>query len=86
MEAKKTESGRRLDFLGKEFNLDLRTVAIAKHNFMKTLYGFLVCEETKSQSVRSIQRLASWASRYSAVIRPLKPFTAYLFAMIRGYR
>ena len=56
----------------------MRTVAIAKHNFMKTLYGFLVCEETRSQSVRSIQRLASWASRYSAVIRALKPFTAYL--------
>ena len=86
VEDKKTESGRCLDFLGWEFNLDLRSVAIARHNFMKTLYGFLLCDETKPQSVRSIQRLASWASRYSAVLRPLKPFTADLFAMIRGYR
>ena len=86
VEDRKTEFGRRLDFIGWEFNLDLRSVSIARHNFMKTLYGYVVCDETAPQSVRQIQRLASWSSRYSAVIRALKPFTADLFSAIRGRR
>jgi hypothetical protein len=86
VEDRKTESGRRLDFLGWEFDLDLRSVAIARHNYLKTLYGFLMCDESRPMSVRQVQRLASWSSRYSAVLRHLKPFTSDLFSMIRGYR
>ena len=86
VEDRKTESGRVLDFLGWEFDLNRRSVSLATHNFLKTLYGFTLCDESAPQSVRSIQRLASWASRYSAVLRHLKPFTSDLFALIRGYR
>jgi len=86
VEDRKTEFGRVIDFLGWEFDLDRRSVAISRANFLKTFYGFVTCTETQPLSVRHIQRLASWASRYSAVLRHMKPFTADLFALIRGYR
>ena len=37
----KTMSGRVIDFIGWEFNLDLKTVTIARRNFMRTLYGMI---------------------------------------------
>ena len=35
IEVRKTESGRRLDFLGWEFDSDLHSVVIAHHNYLK---------------------------------------------------
>ena len=84
VEEKKTQTGQCLDFIGWQFDLRNRTVSVARHNFLKTLYGMLQVDVRKKVPVRSVQRLASWASRYSAVCRQLKPFTQDLFNMIRG--
>jgi len=84
VEDTKTESGRRLDWIGWSIDLDLRSVSVSRHNFLKTLHGFLSVTEAEPIPVRSIQRLASWASRYSAICRTLKPFTSDLFSVIRG--
>ena len=82
---KKTSYGRRQDFIGWEFDLDRRRVSVARHNYLKALYGFLELNvHTPTVQVRDLQRVASWASRYSAVCRTLKPFTQDLFACIRG--
>ena len=57
--ARKTESGRRLDMIGWVVDLDLRSVSIAKHNFLKTFYGFMSCDETKKMKVKEVEKLAS---------------------------
>ena len=81
----KTFSGRSLDFIGWEFDTMAMTISIAKHNFDKTLLGFLSTDETSSVAVATIQRLASWASRYGLICRMLRPYTMDLFSSIRGY-
>ena len=80
----KTESGRRLDMIGWVVDLDLRSVSIAKHNFLKTFYGFMSCDETKKMEVKEIEKLASWASRYGAICTSMQPFVKDLYAEIAG--
>ena len=84
VEESKTSHGRQQDFIGWRFDLDGDSVAVAQHNYLKTLNGFLHLDTERGVQVRDIQRVASWASRYSAVCRSLKPFTQDLFDMIRG--
>jgi hypothetical protein len=79
VEETKTTSGRRIDWIGWTFDVDTQTVSVAMHNFLRTLHGFLQCREKESVTVREFTRLASWSARYSAVCRPLKPFTKDLF-------
>ena len=81
---KKSRSGRLLDWIGWEINLDLRTVSIANHNLYKTLYGFFKLEYKERITVKEVQRLASWASRYALVCRFMRPFTFYLYNAITG--
>ena len=67
-------------------NLDTRQVGIAKHNFLKTFYGFCFARTELYLTVRGIQKLASWASRYSLICRHMRPFTHYLYSSCSGYR
>lgn len=76
VEHRKTEHGRHVD-------LDLSSVSISQRNFMKTLSGFLSASQTPSVPVRELERLASWASRYSMIYRSLRPFTHQLYAAQR---
>jgi hypothetical protein len=82
----KTEHGRKLDWIGWDYDLDTRSVSVARRNFMKTLYGMMAmrCSEG-NPTVKEVQRLASWSSRYSAICRSLKPFSTDLYDAIRGY-
>ena len=41
-------------------------------------------EKFQKITVREIQRLASWASRYSLICRYMKPFTQFLYQSIQG--
>ena len=84
VEERKTLSGRSLDFIGWVFDLDTQSVSVARHNYLKTLNGFMSVDVRAAVSVKAVQRMASWASRYSAVCRTLKPFTQDLFNSIRG--
>ena len=84
VEESKTSHGRQQDFIGWRFDLDNESVAVAQHNYLKTFNGFLQLDTERGVRVRDIQRVASWASRYSAICRSLKPFTQDLFDMIRG--
>ena len=82
---KKTKVGPILDWIGWKVNLENQTVSIAGHNLYKTLYGFFKLEKKYEQiSVHEVQRLASWASRYSLVCRYMKPFTHFLYQAIQG--
>ena len=81
---KKTKCDRVLDWIGWKVNLENQTVSIADHNLFKTLFGFFKLEKFQKITVREIQRLASWASRYSLICRYMKPFTQFLYQSIQG--
>jgi hypothetical protein len=70
----KAEFGRRIEMLGWVIDLDKRVVFIAEHNFMKTFHGFFSLDLEKPIPYRTIEKLASWASRYSLLSRCMKPF------------
>ena len=80
---KKTYHGPILDWIGWEVNLLTKTVTIANHNLYKTLYGFFKLERGQRVTVREVQRLASWASRYTLICRYRRPFTYYLYNAVK---
>jgi len=77
--------GRRLDFIGWSVDLDEMSLGIARHNFLKTFYGFIMAREQRYLSVREMMKLASWASRYSLVCRYMRPFCSFLYSVSVGY-
>ena len=81
---KKTKVGPVLDWIGWKVDLEKHTVSIADHNLYKTLYGFFKLEKYQQISICEVQRLASWASRYSLVCRYMKPLTHFLYQAIQG--
>jgi hypothetical protein len=83
VEDSKTASGRRLDMIGWCFDLDLRVVSISRRNFCKALLAF-VRVNVEHVTVGELQVLASYASRYSTIVRSLKPFTSDLFRAFGG--
>jgi hypothetical protein len=82
---KKYELGRRLDWIGWSIDLDTQLVTIKRANFLKTLYGFLKVDMDRA-SVKELERLASWASRYSLILRSMRPFTPHLYAETAGMK
>jgi len=86
IEPKKTESGRSVDVIGWNVDLDLKKIGIARKNMLKTLHGLVEINETKSISLKELQKVASWAARYSMICRQLKPYTRTLFCGIRKYK
>ena len=81
----KTLTGRALDFIGWNINLDTRMLGIARHNFLKTFWGFARLSEGQYIRVRHIQKLASWSSRYALVSRYMKPFSHVLHKATAGF-
>jgi hypothetical protein len=59
-------------------------VSIARKNFLNTFYGFLHTDLYKPVKLKEAQRLASWASRYGAICRALRPFCAALHQLTTG--
>ena len=82
----KREEGRRLDWIGYTVDLDLAIVTIKRSNFLKTLHGFVSTDVRKKQSVKHMQRLASWATRYSGILRHMRPFSSGLYAEVAGMK
>jgi hypothetical protein len=85
VEDKKTKFGRTLDVIGWNICLDTRKVGIARKNMLKTFHGLLALDETLPVSLEELQRVASWAARYSLVCRQLRPFTRALYGCIQFY-
>ena len=79
VEPSKTIHGRRIDAIGWCLDLDTSSVGIAKHNLFKTVQGFFHTDTSKPVSLQVLQRLASWASRYSQICRALRPFSGDLY-------
>ena len=82
----KWADGTRLDVIGWTVDLTQRLVTIARKNFLKTLYGFFEVDLSRPVQVRTLKRLASWSSRYSMVLRHMRPFSTWLYNETKGMR
>jgi hypothetical protein len=85
VEDKKTEWGRRLDWIGWSVDLDNFSISVASHNMLKTLYGFFSVNVEAPVSLAQLSTIASWAARYSLVCRFMRPHTSVLFAALGKY-
>ena len=80
----KTKSGTRLEIIGYTIDLELRRVSISKRNFLNTLYGFLMVDLDAPIALKEAQRLAAYGSRYGAICRAMRSFSAALYRMAAG--
>jgi hypothetical protein len=79
IEPSKTESGRRLQVIGYIIDLDTQLVTIAEKNVLRAIYGFLSIRLDEPVMVKTMQRLASWGTRYSGVCVFMRPFVRALY-------
>jgi hypothetical protein len=86
IEHKKSESGQRLSIIGYEIDLSTRIVTVARKNVLKALYGFFCTDVDAPITVKVLQKLASYASRYGEICRYMKPFVRALYAAYTGRR
>jgi hypothetical protein len=82
----KWEWGRCIDWLGWRVDLDNRVVGIKRRNFMRALFGFFTVEEDTKIKVKTLERLASYAARYSTTMRQMRPFTTAVYSQFHGMR
>lgn len=82
----KWDSGRQLDILGWHINLDNMRVSIARRNFLKVICGFFELSILNKVTVHELERLASWSSRYTTILRHAAPLTSILYNEFKGYR
>lgn len=74
----KTETGRSLDFIGWQVNLDTRSVTLSPRNLLKVAHAFFCFDLAARVSRIHVERMASLASRVSVLSRFMRPFTRYL--------
>jgi hypothetical protein len=77
---------RRLDAIGYTLDLALQTVTLTRRNLLKTLYAFYSINTSAKVPLAALQRAASLASRYSAILPELLPFSRALHQNARGMR
>jgi hypothetical protein len=61
-------------------------VSVARKNLLRALWGFVSLNIDGVQTIKRMQRLASWASRYSMICVELRPFTRALHRSASGWR
>lgn len=75
----KTESGVCVDVIGYTVNLPERRILIARKNFLKALHGYVSTDVSQRVNLRTLQRLASYSSRYGMICRVMRPFSGALY-------
>lgn len=78
LNTKKDVVGRQIVWIGWGINLDTMRVTVSRKNLLKCIHGFFFLDVDKVVSVKEIEKLASWSSRYSLVLRSLKPLSTIL--------
>jgi hypothetical protein len=81
----KDECARALDFIGWHIDLDRRSVTIARHNLLKTIYVFFNFAIDAPISLPHLEAMASLASRCSQLCRSIRPYTRALYEAQRQY-
>lgn len=82
----KTEKGTRLEIIGYVVDLDSMRVSIARKNFLSAIHGFLSVDLYGSTKLKTMQKLASWGSRYGRICRIMRPFCGALNRATMGRR
>ena len=82
----KTESGTRLEIIGYVVDLDSMRVSIARKNFLSAIHGYLSVDLYGSMKLKTMQKLASWGSRYGRICRLMRPFCGALNRATVGRR
>ena len=77
---------RRMDVIGYTLDLGKQVVTLSRRNFLKTLYLFFTVDTAAPVLVKSMETIASLASRYSGIYREMKPFTRALYSSYAGLR
>ena len=80
----KSETGRRLEVIGYTIDLTLKLVSIARKNFLTAVHGFMAIDLDGRISLKTMQKLASWGSRYGRICRLMRPFCGVLNRAIAG--
>ena len=80
----KTEHGRRLTQIGYDFDLDTSLIEISEKNRARAFVGFLTAAADGRATVKQMERLASWACRYSDICSYMRPFVSVLYRSYMG--
>ena len=80
------KDNRRMDVIGYTLDLGKQVVTLSHRNYLKTLYLFFSVDTAAPVPVKSMERIASLASRYSGICREMKPFTKALYSSYAGLR
>ena len=80
----KSETGTRLEVIGYTIDLDLKLVSIARKNFLTAVHGFMAIDLSRKSNLKTMQKLASWGSRYGRICRLMRPFCGALNRAIAG--
>ena len=75
---------RRMDVTGYTLDLGKQVVTLSRRNFLKTLYLFFNVNTASPVPVKSMETIASLASRYSDICREMKPFTRAFYGSYAG--
>mmetsp|Transcript_6972 Transcript_6972/g.15184 ORF Transcript_6972/g.15184 Transcript_6972/m.15184 type:complete len:762 (-) Transcript_6972:5-2290(-) len=86
LEEDKKERGRRVTMVGYDLDLNQRLLAIGDRCVERAVGGFMAVDEDRPVPVRTMQCLASWASRYAKVCIYMSPFVRMLNNAHRGRR
>ena len=80
------DEGRRrsIDLIGWNINLAFQVVTMARKNLLKSFYGFFELDVDRPVPVRTMERLASFGSRYVIICRWLGPWNHELYASYTG--
>lgn len=81
----KDDMARRLVCIGWVFDVDTMTVSISRRNLLKTIHAFFVCDVDKAVAMETVERMASYASRYAMLCRHMTPYTTALNACVKNY-
>lgn len=84
VEDKKTAFSRRLTVIGYDIDLDKSLATVSKKNLLRSIHGFLAVDLNALISVKLLQRLASWGSRYSYICSYLKLWVKALYREYAG--
>ena len=84
----KSMSGRSIELIGWLIDLDTQLVSVAPKNLYKAIHGFFTADiEAPTVPILKLQQLGAYATRYSAICRPLKPFVNSFYRnMPRGHK
>jgi hypothetical protein len=86
VEDDKTESGRRLDLIGWDIDLDKERVGIARKNALKAFFGYARQDLFRKIPLKLVEAWASWAERYGEICLQMRPFRRILYNQMQGHR